>query len=79
MLDDRRFPPAFAEVDIEIAVGTGPDIAMRRAAATLAENGLAGIVLVRNLSRAKIGNIRQNLLFASTCNVLGVPIAASIV
>jgi Cu+-exporting ATPase len=39
---------------------------------------LCGIVRARRLSRATMGNIRQNLAFAFLYNALGVPIAAGV-
>ena len=39
---------------------------------------LRGIVRARNLSRATMRNIRQNLFFAFVYNSLGVPIAAGV-
>ena len=37
-----------------------------------------GIVRARKLSRATMGNIKQNLFFAFICNVMGIPIAAGV-
>ena len=37
-----------------------------------------GIIRARNLSKATLRNIRQNLAFAFAYNALGVPIAAGI-
>ena len=39
---------------------------------------LRGIVRARNLSRATMRNIRQNLFFAFVFNALAVPIAAGV-
>jgi Cu+-exporting ATPase len=39
---------------------------------------LRGIVRARKLSRATIGNIKQNLFFAFVYNALGVPVAAGV-
>jgi Cu+-exporting ATPase len=39
---------------------------------------LRGIVRARQLSRATMRNIRQNLFFAFVYNALGVPIAAGV-
>ena len=39
---------------------------------------LTGIVRARRLSRATMGNIRQNLFFAFVYNALGVPVAAGV-
>ncbi|MGH7877985.1 MAG: hypothetical protein ACREQD_00655, partial [Candidatus Binataceae bacterium] len=37
-----------------------------------------GIVRARNLSRAFMRNVRQNLFFAFAYNILGIPIAAGV-
>jgi Cu+-exporting ATPase len=68
--------PALAAADVGIAMGNGTDIAMESAGITLIKGDLMGIVRARHLSRAVMGNIRQNLFFALVYNGLGVPIAA---
>jgi Cu+-exporting ATPase len=68
--------PALAAAQVGIAMGTGSDVALESAAVTLVRGDLRAIARARQLSRATLANIRQNLLFAFLYNALGVPVAA---
>jgi Cu+-exporting ATPase len=68
--------PALAAADIGIAMGGGTDVAIESAGITLLTGDLTGLVRARQLSKATMRNIRQNLAFAFLYNAAGVPIAA---
>jgi len=70
--------PALAQATVGIAMGTGADVAIASASATLVKGDLRGIVRAIRLGRATMRNIRQNLFFAFLYNALGVPVAAGV-
>ena len=70
--------PALAQANVGIAMGTGTDVAMESGDVTLIKGDLNALMRARNLSRATMSNIRQNLFFAFIYNLLGVPIAAGV-
>ena len=70
--------PALAGADVGVAMGTGSDVAIESAAVTLAGGDIAALPKAIRLSRATLGNIRQNLFFAFVYNVVGVPVAAGV-
>ncbi|CAD5372354.1 Silver exporting P-type ATPase [Rubrivivax sp. A210] len=70
--------PGLAAADVGIAMGGGTDVAMESAGVTLLRGDLMGIVRARQLSRATMRNIRQNLFLSFAYNVAGIPLAAGL-
>ncbi|MBC7463575.1 MAG: heavy metal translocating P-type ATPase [Actinobacteria bacterium] len=70
--------PALAQSDVGFAISTGTDIAIEASDITLMSGALSGVVTAIELSRATMGNIKQNLFFALIYNGLGIPVAAGI-
>ena len=56
--------PALAQATVGIAMGGGTDVALETADAALLKNSVMGVSELVQLSRAVMGNIRQNIIFA---------------
>ncbi len=69
---------ALAVADVSIAMGSGTDIAMDVAGMTLVNAHPDRIPLAMDLSAKTFKAIRQNLVFASVYNLIGIPVAAGI-
>ena len=70
--------PALAEADIGLAVGTGTDIAIEAADVVLMTGRLTAVSDAIALSKATMGNIRQNLFWAFAYNAALIPVAAGV-
>ncbi|MFO1107284.1 MAG: heavy metal translocating P-type ATPase [Amaricoccus sp.] len=68
--------PALAQADIGIAIGTGTDIAIEAADVVLIAGDPALVPTALGISRAVMGNIRENLFWAFAYNAALIPLAA---
>lgn len=68
--------PALAFADVGIAMSDGTDVAIETADVTLLQGDLMKILKAIKISKFTISGIRQNLTWAFSYNIIGIPLAA---
>ncbi len=70
--------PALTRADVGIAIGSGTDVAIESAGIILVKSNPLDVVKVFDLSRASYRKMRQNLVWATSYNVIAIPLAAGV-
>jgi Cu+-exporting ATPase len=70
--------PALAQADVGIAMATGTDVAIEAASITLLNGDISKLVKAIRLSRFTMRGIKQNLFWAFSFNLVGIPLAAGL-
>lgn len=70
--------PALAAADVGIAMSTGTEVAISTAKVTILKGDLQKVVTAWRISRSVMRVVKQNLFWAFTYNVVGIPLAAGL-
>ncbi len=70
--------PALARADVGIAIGAGTDVAIESAGVVLASSDPRAVTGVIDLSAATYTKMIQNLVWATSYNLVAIPIAAGV-
>ena len=70
--------PALTQADVGIAIGAGTDVAIESAGIVLASSNPQGVPKIINLSKATYRKMQQNLVWATSYNVVAIPLAAGV-
>ena len=70
--------PSLALSDVGVAIGAGTDIAIESADVVLMRSSLLSLTSAIRLSRKTLKNIKENLFWAFSYNLIGIPLAAGV-
>lgn len=70
--------PALIQSDVGVAMGKGSDIAKSSGAMTFIKGDLTNLERALEISHSMMKNIRQNLFWAFSYNLVGIPLAAGV-
>jgi Cu2+-exporting ATPase len=73
--DGNNEAPVLARADVSIAFATGAPLAQHRADLLLLGERLDRLALARDHARQAMRVVRQNLIFATAYNAVGIPLA----
>ncbi|KAF8534318.1 E1-E2 ATPase-domain-containing protein [Trichophaea hybrida] len=68
--------PAISMADVGISIGSGTDIAMQTSKFILVSSDLRSLLTLTELSRAVVGRVKTNFLWACIFNIVTIPLAA---